>query len=218
MALEFYKSLTTDGGIEGSIIYSGVKGALLPLVTSQNRLLGVDIHRKFFIKPDVDTALKIGLDTYGVFNAVIFEETTYGENVSALLGTETKYGASKIVQLEDSATLTETVNGAGGLADIKKIRVEKDEHSFVLFRVGDFIRIGTELATINAVTDVITHWEITLTTPITYAQLIGSMAFSVIDVATITAGTVKGFWILVKVSAGDTSTLDYNTLGIDIVV
>lgn len=218
MALTFYNSQTVDGGIEGSIIISGVKGALLPLVTAQDRLNGITIHRKFFIKPDVDTALKIGLDTDGVFNAVIFAETNYGENVSALTGNETKYGASKIVQLEDSATLTETVNGAGGLADIKKIRVEYDDHGEVLFRAGDFIRIGTAVATISSVTDTTANWEITLTSAINYVGLIGTEAFSVIDVSTITANTVKGFWIKIVVDAGNLTPVDFNTIGIDIVV
>lgn len=218
MALTFYKSQTDSGGIEGVVITSGVKGALLPLVTAQDRLNGVTIHRKFFIKPDVDTALKIGIDTDGQFNATIFEETLYGEDVTALTGTETKYGASEIIRLEDSATLFETVNGAGGLADIKKIRVKYDDHSDVLFRVGDFIRIGTAVASISAVTDTTTDWEITLSSPITYAGVIGTEAFSVIDVATMTANTVKGFWIKIVVDAGDLTAVDYNTIGIDVVV
>lgn len=215
MAVEFYKAVGDTGGAIGDQISSGVRGALLPKVMTAQRASGADIFRKFYIKnagtDSID--LKIALSDIGEFDAVIFESASDAEVVGDLTGSETKYGAAEITYLEDSGGLNETVNGAGGLVDIKKIRVIKDTN-FTIFRISDTIGMGGvlgDLAMIDTITDLGSELEILLVGAIDYSQNIGKKAHAYIS-ATLASGATKPYWVQVKISANSTTLSTINPL------
>ncbi len=219
MALEFYKAISDDGGVIGEQISSGVTGALLPEITKNDRLNGVVIHRKFYIK-NLSTliALHTSLDELGEFNACLFLSAGDTEVVGDLTGTEDKYGASEITYVEDTTGHTETENGVGGLSDIKKVRVKKNS-DFTFFRVGEKVGIGGstgEIGTLSTVTDLGSEIELEFSSELTYKHAIGLNAHSYIQSSVDTAVSIP-FWLQVKVDANASTSSTFNALSLALV-
>ncbi len=217
MALLYYKADTDSGGVKGSSLPSGVRGAILPDLSNLDRVNGIEIYRKFYTinTGDDEIALKIALDDYGLFDAIIFESTGDAMVVGDILGTEDKYGAAIVVKLEDTTTASETTNNTGGLIDIKKITVETPPN-YTIFRAGDKIGMGGalgEIATISSVAVNGSETEITLSIEITYDPKIGSFAHSYIEKSIISTEW-DSYWVLVKVAAGSSSTATLNGISL----
>lgn len=213
MAIGFYKAVADVGGLIGQAISSGVKGELLPEISSTDRTAGITIHRKFYIASDDAISIKVGLNGYGLFSATVFESASDAEVVGDLTGSEVKYGAGKIVKLEDSTTATETVNGAGGLIDILKVTVEDDVTGDVYFRAGDTFNIDSNAYTISSVASVAEGTEITLTASASYFYAIDKFGFSSISTSILASGTTP-FWLKVTVQPDTVTSLEYNTFSI----
>lgn len=217
MAIEYYKATADTGGVIGTQILSGVRNALLPKLTAGQRLSGINIKRKFYTKNtgagSID--LILAMDNHGEFEAVMFESTGDAQVVGDLTGSEDRYGACPIVQLEDTISTTETVNGAGGLVNIKKI-VVTEHPDYVVYRVGDKIGIGGalgEVAEISVVTDLGSTTEITFLTEITYFGAIGKMAHSYIE-NTIATTAHASYWLEVIVPANSTTSVTANPISL----
>lgn len=201
MGLTYYKATADTGGVKGTQIQSGFRGALLPKLTSAQRTAGITIFRKFYVENNgADTiSLNLALDNHGEFDAVFFASTGDAQVVGDLTGTETRYGASKVVGLEDSSAVTETVNGAGGLSNIKKIVVTKNTN-YVIFRNGESIGIGGatgEVGVIESISDLGATLEITLVTPLTYVvSSIGQFAHAY-TTSSLATTVHTSFWLQV---------------------
>lgn len=219
MALALYKAVADIGGAKGDQIASGIRGALLPDLTASERLSGIEIFRKFYIENTGTTiSLQTALDQVGEFDGCIFLSTGDAQVVGNITGSEPRYGASEITALEDSGTLTETVNGAGGLADIKKIKV-KDNQNFTLFRVADKVGIGGpngQIGIIETIVDLGAELEITLQTPLTYTLAIGMNAHSYIETSILTDAH-ESFWVEVKVEPNASTSSTFNALSLALV-
>lgn len=213
MAIEFFDAESDAGGLIGQSVGSGVKGAILPKVGSVDRTVGITIHRKFYIGSDEAISIKVGLNGYGLFSATVFESASDAEVVGDLIGTEDKYGASKIVKLEDSTTATEIVNGAGGLIDILKVTVEVDPTGDVYYRAGDTFNIDANAYTIASVALVAEGHEITLTANAGYFQAIGKYGASAIT-SSITAIGTTPFWLKITVQPNTITDLEYSSFSI----
>ena len=213
MALKFYRAIGDTGGVKGDEISSGVKGVLLPLITSTDRANGVIIHRKIYIETDAGITLFSGINGYGQFSASWFKSASDAEVVGDLTGTEIKYGASQIIKLEDSLSNIETENGAGGLSDIRKITVLEDPTGDVFFRAGDQLHIDNNIYVIDVVTYLAGECEIALTANAPYFYAIGKYAYSNAE-NTLLATESDPFWLKVTVPAGTITTDEFNTFSI----
>lgn len=213
MAIKFYSAITDTGGAIGAEIASGAIGALLPTVSSSDRASGITIHRKFYIESDSAIGIDVGIDGAGLFSACMFESAGDAEVVGDLTGSEIKYGSGQIVKLEDSVASTETVNGAGGLIDIKKITVEDDITGDVYFRSGDRVHVDSNIYTILSVASVAEGTEITLNANEVYYGAIGKTAYSNVS-TTIGAGLYIPFWLKITVQPSTITSVEYSTFSI----
>lgn len=217
MGILIYKAAADTGGAKGTEINSGIRGALLPKITSSDRLDGVTIYRKFYMENTAaeSIALKVALDNIGEFNACFYESTGDAQVVGDLTGAETRYGASIITKVEDTTLASETVNGAGGLIDIKKITVTENV-DYTIFRVGDKIGMGGalgDIGEIQSITDLGTELEITLVNEVTYDAVIGKYAHSYIE-KTIPASSHESFWLEVYVEPNSITSKTMNALSL----
>jgi hypothetical protein len=213
MIIKFHKALTDEGGAIGTQIISGGIDALLPTVDTQEMIDGINIYRKLYLNnTGQDGIVKVSIGSLGIFNASIFPSTGDAQVVGDILGTENKYGGSIISKATDSSSNFETVNGAGGLVDIKKIVVSKNPN-FTFFRVGDIVKIGKYFSTIQTITDLSTDLELELVNAVPYSYSIGSFASSIFE-QNITSGNHSSCWINVLITAGNIKTEHLNTLSI----
>lgn len=213
MAIKIYNSITETGGGIGTEVQSGIKGAIFPKISTQQKQNGGVIHRKVYLETDTAATIDYGINGDGLFSAAVFDSASDIEEVGDLLGTEDKYGSSIVTKLEDSGGLTETVNGAGGLADIKKITVAKDITTDVYFRAGDKISLAGIYYTIDTIADVAGEWELTVVSPSIYFGAIGLTTYSLMA-KTLTANEHWAIWIKVTVQAGETTEEDFSTFSI----
>lgn len=211
MKVEYYKSIADNGGAIGTRISSGVVNELLPGVTTQQMIDGANIHRKIYIKNIGQVGdVMVGLSTLGLFNASIFASTGDTQIVDDITGTENKYGASLISKLIDSNANEETINGTGGLINIKKIVVAKNA-SFTFFRVGEKVRIGKYFGEIQSISDLVTDLEITLVNFVPYGYEIGKHAVSCI-VSNLATNAHASYWVNILVLPGSIETEHLNSI------
>lgn len=213
MAIKFYKAVTDDGGTMGEQIASGEKGALFPLVTSSDRHDGIITHRKFYIESDSSIGIDVGIDGGSIFPVCIFESSGDAEVVGDLTGSERKYGVGKIVKAIDSSDNSETVNGSGGLSDIKKVVIEDDTVGDTYFIVNDKANIDDNTVVISAVNTVTEGIELTFSTALQYYGVIDNYIYSLVSTTIAQDGHVS-FWIKETVLAGTVTEIGYNTFPI----
>lgn len=213
MAIKFYDAVADTGGALGVEIPSGIKGVLLPKVSSTDRATGITVHRKFYIESDETIGLTVGLNGDGLFSACLIQGTGDAQVVGDLTGSEDKFGGGYITQLEDSLGATETVNGVGGLIDIKKVTVADDVTGDSYFRAGDRFHIDTNIYIIQSVTPVAGGSEITLASNATYYYAIGKWGYSNLS-DTITVDTHNSYWLKITVQANTITPIEYSAFAI----
>jgi len=192
MAMKYYKSATPDGGAIGDELTDGGVDDLLPGITSQDRLNGLTILRKIWYESDIDANVLCSLANQGQYNSCFFESANADDTVSDLTGNEDKYGALEII--------SNTVN---------TVKVKNDPNE-TLIRVNDKAHIGTDVVSINSITDNGDGTsDIEFSPDIADADHGGSFLVSCIE-KSFSAGDQKPFWIKVVVPelAPMNSTLD----------
>ena len=183
MAMTFYKSATDDGGAIGDQLTDGGVDDLLPGITSQNRLNGVVIHRKIWYKSDAANNVMCSLANEGQFDSCFFESAGLNDTIGDLTGSETKYGALEII--------SNTVN---------TVKIKNDPAE-TLARVNDKAHIGTDMVTIDSITDNGDGTsDIAFSPDIADADHAGTYMVTVIDKA-FAAGDEFPFWIRITVPA-----------------
>lgn len=215
MAFTFFKSVSIDGGGRGVQFYDSVKGTLFPKVEKSEKVTGIIYHRKIYIGTDIDTLFDLGLNSEGLWSTCIFPSTGDAEVVGDITGSEPKNGAGVINKVEDTVGSVETVNGAGGLIDLKIFYILKDvETSDEYFRAGEKIVVNGSIYTIDTVEDDTTTWKVTVTAEGTYAEVIGKTGYSMMQ-ETANIGLYVPYWIKVTVPPNADTDLQYNTFGIN---
>lgn len=213
MALKFYNSALETGGVIGTEVGSGTKGALLPKVSSLNRQTGITIHRKYYIHSSEAIGLTVGLNQSGLFSSCTFESASDAEVVGDLTGSEVKYGAGIIVKAEDTLANTETVNGTGGLINLKKVTVADDITGDVYFRAGGNFYIDSTAYLIDSVTSVAEGTEITLLVESEYFYTIGKNGYSAVATSITADGTIP-LWLKVTVQPNTVEEVEFSTFSI----
>lgn len=217
MIVEYYQAISEDGGAIGSQFSSGDIGGLLPQVTTQNMIDGITIRRKLYVKNIAGTStINLGLESFGVFHASVFESTGDAQVVGDITGSEEKFGGAEISKAIDTDTNEETTNGTGGLINIKKVVVDKNPH-YTFFRVGDPIIVNYKLGEIQTIVDLTTHWEIELVDAVPYGYVIEKNAFSVIESA-LAIGNHKSYWVEVLINAGEFEVDHFNKMKIGLLI
>ena len=133
--LTYFKSASDDGGAIGDQLTDGGIDDLLPPITSQDRLNGVNFFRKIWVRSDEDISAMTSLANKGEYNACWFESAGENDTIADLTGNEVRFGALGIV--------SNTVNTAKITNNTK----------WVLARVDDYAHIGDDIVQIDAITD-----------------------------------------------------------------
>ena len=91
MSVSYHKAILPTGGGIGDEIYSGVVGALLPIITPTDQSTGIKISKKIFLKNNGSTTVTgtFSLDSYSEFPTILFESTGDSQLEGDLLGNET---------------------------------------------------------------------------------------------------------------------------------
>ena len=182
MAYTYYDS-KTDGTIDTEI-QSGVTGNLFSSVTVAERISGDDEFKKMWISSDSDLTAYIGINSYTAYGQNIFLSANEADAVGDLTGSETRYGALKVVSATASA-----------------IKVTEDEF-YTLARVGDIFVVESapyEIATITDNGD----GTIDIVATIDYVALPPADAFvTTMFTLSLTTAVAKPFWCERKITAG----------------
>ena len=182
--ITFFKSATDDGGAKGAALVDGGVDDLCPSITSQNRLVGFNFHRKIWYEADADLTIMCSLANLGQFNSCFFVTTGGGNDVAGdITGSEDRFGAMNIV--------SNTVN---------TVKVSNNP-KWTLVRNGDHAHVGSDIVTVGTVTDNGDGTsDITFSPDIPTANHAGTFFVSVLG-ETFTSGTAKPFWVEVDVIA-----------------
>lgn len=212
MAIKLHKAVTDAGGALGVELKSGDISTFLPTISKVDLFSGITTYRKLYAVNDSSAiSIILGIEDGGEFDVIaLFPSTGDAQVVGDLTGLETKYGASVIIKAIDSLANEETVNGVGGLTDIKKIVVPKHAN-YVLYRVGEFVNFAGAIAKISSVVDQSTAFEITLETAVTYRYTIGKFASTHI-VQLIGTSSHESFWVEQYIQPGATTDANYNSI------
>ena len=193
--ITFFKSATPDGGAKGDQLTDGGVDDLLPEITSQNRLNGVEFFRKIWYESDADVTCMASLANEGNYNACFFKSANDADTVADLTGNEDMYGALKIV--------SNTVN---------TVKVTNDADGWTLARVNDHGYIGNDVVKVDTITD---NGDGTSTfnfsPDVADVDHTGEYFDTLISV-NMTATTAVPFWCKVKVPALAPLNSTYNTL------
>jgi len=187
----------TDGS-KGAQITSGQVDAVLPYLTSQQRITGITQLEKFYIQSDTDLEIFVGLSDLGIFTAGMIDSTGASEVAGDVSGASPRHGASKIL-----------ANSATGCTIEHNPTVD-------LFRANDYILVGDVVVQIDTISANTTDRVITYKFTIPYVNLVGQNATSVLQ-KSLTAGVGVPLWIENIVPAGAPATQTYNTIPMVIV-
>ncbi len=182
MAYTYYSS-KPDGTIDTQIS-SGVEGNLFTSVTVAERIAGDDEFQKMWIMNDNDATVYIGIKSYSAYGQNVFVSASDLDAEGDLAGSETRYGALKVV----SALVT-------------AITVEEDAF-YTLARVGDTIAVENAPYEIASITDN-GDGTLDITATIDYVTLpsVGGFITSMFTLA-LTTGVARPFWRERKIVAG----------------
>jgi len=197
--ITFYKAVdsATDGS-KGVQVTSGQVDAIFPYLTSQNRISGITQLEKFYVQSDVGIDIYIGFTNLGLFNTTMIDSTGVIEVSGDVSGASPRYGSSEIL-----------ANDANGCT-IKHNAIND------LFRVNDFILIGSVVAQIATITDNTTDRVITYVFAVEYVDAVGTFATSLIQ-KTLTANVGTPLWGEKTVQAGASATQTYDTVPVVVV-
>ncbi len=178
-----YYSSKTDGTIDTQIT-SGVVGNLFSSVTVSERVAGDDELQKMWIMNDADINAYVGINSYSAYWQNVFVSASDTDAEGDLTGSETRYGALKVV----SALVT-------------AITVEADAF-YTLARVGDTIAVMSAPYEIASITDN-GNGTLDIAATIDYVTLPTAGAFitSMFNLA-LTTGVARPFWRERKVIPG----------------
>ncbi len=178
----YYNSLT-DGSIDTEI-QSGTVGNIFTSVTPSERVSGDEEFQKVWISNDEDSSTYIGLNSYSAYGQNVFLSASESDAVVDLTGSETRYGALKVV----SALVT-------------AITVDEDPF-YTLFRVGDECIVAGAPYEVATITDNGNGTlDISATIDFTILPSVGTFITSLL-ILPLTTGTPKPFWRERKVIAG----------------
>ncbi len=211
MGINLYKAVGDSGGGIGEQISSGTPSSFLPKIENVDMQIGITTFRKLYLKnvESYDIQAIIGIDEGGEFQlTATFDSTGDAQVVGDLTGSELKFGSSKIIKAIDSGSNEETVNGAGGLTDIKKIVVEK-HGSYSLYRLNKIVNFMDLSGKMTLVADLGSSFEITLETAVPYQGVIGESA-STYMTKTIPANSHLSIWIEQYIQAVSSTSEHYN--------
>ncbi len=194
-----YKAVDSEtDGSKGAEIYSGQVDAILPYLTSQDRITGVTQLEKFYIQSDTDMSIFTGFTNLGDFHGTMIDSTGVGEVAGDVSPTSPRYGAAEIV-----------ANDADGCTI-------KQDDTVDLFRADDYILVGDVVVQIDTITANTADRVIVYKFSIPYIDLVGENATSVMQ-KTLTASIAVPLWVENIVDAGAPATETYNTVPIVIV-
>ncbi len=192
-----YYNSKPDGTIDTQIT-SGIVGNLFSSVSIAERVSGDDELQKMWIMNDSDSNTYIGIKSYSAYWQNVFVSASDTDTESDLTGSETRYGALKVVSALATA-----------------ITVTKDAF-FTLARVGDTIAVENAPYEIASITD---NGDDTLdiTATIDYISLppVGGFITSMFTLD-LTTGVAKPFWRERKVIPG--STWSGGSIVVDILI
>ena len=192
--LTYFKSVGDDGGTIGDQLTDGGIDDLLPPITSQDRLNGVNFYRKLWVRSDEDISVMNSLANRGEYNACWFVSAGENDTVADLTGNEVKYGALMVV--------SNTVNSA----------VVTNNTTWEIVRDNDYAHIGNDVVQIDTVTD---NGDGTLTLnfspDIADSDWSGTYMSTCIDTS-MSAGDDNPFWIQVDVPALSPMNNSFSTL------
>lgn len=197
--ITFYKAVdsVTDGS-KGAQVTSGEVGAILPALTSQQRISGITQLEKFYVQSDVTLDIFIGFTSLGLFNATMIDSTGVAEVAGDVSGASPRYGSAQII-----------ANDANGCTIAHNATTD-------LFRVNDYILIGSVVAQIATITDNTTDRVITYAFAIPYVDQVGTNATSLIS-KSLGANVAEPLWCENIVQAGAPATQTYDTIPIVVV-
>ena len=194
--LTYYKSAGDDGGAIGDQITDAELNALLPEISSQDRLTGITILRKMWIESDASITCYYSLANEGMFDAYAFKSANENDTIADLTGNEDRYGAMVI-----SSNTTSSVT------------VEEDPN-YLLARAGDELYIAANVVEIDSVTD---NGDGTLTIDfspdIPSADLSGQYCASMMKTV-VAASDPWPMWVEVEVAPLSVETGDYNSIDV----
>ena len=191
--ITYFKSATDDGGAIGTQLTDGGVTELFPIITSQNRLTGLNYYRKAWYNSDEALTIMCSLANLAEYNASFFESAGVNDVVGDLTGSETRYGALNIV----SNTTT-------------SVKVT-DNTLWTLARVNDYAHIGDTIVQIDTITDNGDGTsDIAFSPAIVTADHSGT-AFSTTISKNFTAGVDVPFWINVDVPVLAQPNSNYDT-------
>lgn len=187
----------TDGS-RGVSITSGEVDAILPYLTSQQRITGITQLEKFYITSDITLNVFVGVTSLGLFTASLIGSANAGEVASAITGANDRHGSSKI--------LSNTASGC----------VIEDDPIVTRFRVGDLVLVGNVVVEIATITAQGANRTITYLHPIANVDLVGTNATTMLQMV-LTANVAVPLWIENIIPPSAVATQTYNTLPIVIV-
>lgn len=197
--ITFFKAVNSaSDGSKGAQITSGQVDAVLPYLTSQERITGITQLEKFYVQSDVNLEVFVGFTSKGLFNGQLVDSTGASEVSGDVSGASPRYGASEIL-----------ANDANGCT------IKQDDVTD-LFRANDYILVGDVVVQIDTITANTADRVITYKFAIPYVDLVGTKASSVLQ-KTLTANVGTPLWIEDVVPAGAPATQTYNTIPLVIV-
>ncbi len=195
----YFKAVDSEtDGSKGAQVTSGQVDAILPYLTSQQRISGITQLEKFYVQSSETIDIFVGFTDLGEFTGEMIDSTGASEVAGDVSGGSDRYGASEIL-----------ANDADGCTI---------EHNTTtdLFRAGDYILVGDVVVEIDTITANTTDRVITYLFAIPYVDLVGTNASSVIQ-KSLTADVGTPLWIENIVPAGAPATQTYNTVPLVIV-
>ncbi len=197
--ITYYKAVDSEtDGSKGPQITSGQIDALLPYVTSQDRITGITQLEKMYVQCDEDLNIYMGTTSLGDFHGAMVDSTGVGEVAGDVSPTAPRYGAAEILS-----------NDANGC-------VIKHDPLVDLFRAGDYILVGDTVVEIDTITPNDSDRTVTYKFTIPYVDLVGTNANTVLQ-KNLTAGVAVPLWIENVVEAGSPASASYNTVPFTVV-
>ncbi len=197
--ITYYKAVDSGSdGSKGSQITSGQVDALLPYLSSQDRINGVTQLEKLYVQSDVDLSIFIGITSRGLFRGSILDSTGSDEVRSDVPSDRPRYGAAEI-----------TANSASNVT----VKTPPD----TIFRANDYVLVGDIVVQADSVTD---NGDGTTTIAykydIPYSDQVGTNCASMLK-TDLTGGNAKPYWIENVVPAGAPATSTSNTIPLIVV-
>ncbi len=178
----FYNS-KTDGTIDTQIS-SGIVGNLFSSVTVSERVAGDTEFQKVWLSDDSDSSTYVGISSYSAYGQNVFLSASESDAVGDLTGSETRYGALKVVSALETA-----------------VKVTNDPFH-TLVRVGDTIVVENAPYEVASITD---NGDGTsdIAATIDYVSVPGLGGFiTSMFIMSLTTGTPKPFWRERQVATG----------------